>query len=115
MHIHLASSDVLEDSLVGCWCAAHIMMFRQAIHRNRYPDPRNAHPIAGNRNHGACDDHGMHFHVAEYRQEAAKLAMADQWLTSHQRQMQRTMDSYQPQNSIHQIVAPVVAQVPEID
>jgi hypothetical protein len=34
MHVYLTSGDVLQDAVVRRWLAPHVMMFREAIHRN---------------------------------------------------------------------------------
>jgi hypothetical protein len=115
MHVDLASRNVFENSLIGRWGAAYVMMLRQTIDGNRHSYPRNAHPFARNRNYCTCDDHSVNFHFAGYWQHSAQFPVAHQRLTTYERHMQRSMDSYKPHDSIHQIIAPVIAHVAEVD
>src|SRR5262249_28799528 len=111
MHVELASRNVFQNSLIGRWGAPYVMMLRQTIDGNRPASPRNADPFGRDRNHCTCDDHSVIFHFAEYWQYSAQFPVAHQRLTTYKRHVQRSMDLYKPHYSIHQIIAPVIAQV----
>jgi hypothetical protein len=57
----------------------------------------------------------VNFHFALHWQHSPQFPVAHQRLTAYERHVQRTMDLYKPQDSIHQIIAAVVAQVSQID
>src|SRR5215469_8616030 len=84
VNVYVAARDVAQDSLVGGWFAAHIMMLRKAIHRDSDPDSRNDRPFLGNWNYGTGYHHGMDTHLAQPGQQSAQFAMPYQRLAPHQ-------------------------------
>src|SRR4029077_21160436 len=99
--------------VVGGWLPPDIMMLGKAVHRDCDSYSRNGHPLFGNWDHGARDNHGMNTNFTQDRQQSAQFAMPNQRLAPNQRYVQRKMLPDQTHDSLNQFISTIVSEVPK--
>src|SRR4029077_9668976 len=106
----LAAFHVLEEALVGRRLAPDVVMLRQPIHGDGYPQERDLHPLDRDGNHRAGNDEREYAQITEGGENAAQLAMADERLAADPGKMNGLVVPHESQHTFDERVSAQVMQ-----
>ncbi len=107
--------DIFQDSIVGRRGAPDIVFGLQAVDRDSHGQVRERSPGRRRRTESAGDDLHVDAPVQQQRNHRFELAIPDQRVASHQRQMQRPQAVGHLQHSVDQLLSLAVAKAAQRD
>ena len=115
VHGNLMPDDVLQDALVGRRLPAGIVLRLQTVDRDDDRETAEAVPLLGNFADGARDQLHVNAAIRQDRQQRPELSVADQRLSTDDRQVQGPMLVDQTEHPVDQFLALEIAQLAEVD
>jgi hypothetical protein len=115
MHGDLVAGNMALDPFVGGRRAAAVVLGLEAVDRDDPVQGFESGPRRRQRAHGACDELNFDAHALEPGQDLIELAIANERLASHDRDVHRPQPAHEIKHSFDELRAPVIAQLPERD
>ena len=102
MNVDSMAGNVLEDAVVSGGCAPPVVVGLQAVDGYGQMKVGQISPGSGNGTDRAGDHLHFHTQAAQLRKQNIQFAIANQWLTAHDREVQRSETAHQRQHARNQ-------------
>ena len=115
MDRHLQPGNVFEDTVIGGRLPPRVVLRLQAVNRDGEIQVGQRRPLEGNRTNGARDNLCMDASRRQPWQDLGQLAVAHERFTTDDRHVKGTVLVDEREESPHELIPAVVAELTKVD